>query len=50
MCVESDRNEREKVNPLYWQLTCECVCTPAEWEWWFERAGYEGDWGFVFFE
>ena len=50
VCVESYRNEREKVNLLYWQLTCECFCTPAEWEWWFERAGYEGDWGFVFFE
>lgn len=48
--VESYRNEEEKVNLLYWQLTCEAFCTPAEWEWWFQLCGYTGDWGFIFFE
>jgi protein-L-isoaspartate(D-aspartate) O-methyltransferase len=48
--VESYRNEREKVNLLYWQLTCEGFYTPQEWEWLFKEWGYTGDWGFIFFE
>ena len=27
ICVESYRNEKEKTNLLYWQLTCESFCT-----------------------
>jgi len=27
--MDGYRNEREKVNLLYWQLTCECFFTPA---------------------
>jgi SAM-dependent methyltransferase len=50
ICVESWRNEKEKVNLLYWQLTCETFCTPKEWEWWFEKTGYTGDHSFIFFE
>ena len=50
ICVESYRNEEEKANLLYWQLTCEMFCTPKEWEWWFELAGYTGDYSFIFFE
>jgi len=48
--LDSYRNEREKVNLMYWQLTCECFFTPAEWEWIFQQAGYSGDWDFVCFE
>lgn len=48
--VESYRNEEEKANLLYWQLTCESFYTPAEWQWWFERCGYDGDHAFIFFE
>ncbi len=48
--LDSYRNEREKVNLMYWQLTCECLFTPAEWEWIFQQAGYSGDWDFVCFE
>lgn len=48
--VESYRNEREKANLLYWQLTCESFLTPEEWRWEFERTGYSGDWGFIYFE
>jgi SAM-dependent methyltransferase len=44
------RNEREKVNLMYWQLTCECFFTPQEWEWLFDRCGYRGDYGFIYFE
>lgn len=50
LCVESYRNEEEKVNLMYWQLTCEMFCTPKEWEWWFEHAGYTGDHSFIYFE
>jgi protein-L-isoaspartate(D-aspartate) O-methyltransferase len=35
---------------MYWQLTCECFFTPAEWEWIFQQTGYDGDWDFVRFE
>jgi protein-L-isoaspartate(D-aspartate) O-methyltransferase len=48
--VEAYRNECEKANLLYWQLTCECFYTPAEWEWLFKEWGYSGDWGCIFFE
>lgn len=50
LCVESYRSEEEKVNLLYWQLTCESFYTPAEWDWIFERAGYTGDHSFIYFE
>jgi len=48
--VESYRNEREKMNLLYWQLTCECFFTPQEWQWVFDQTGYSGDHGFIYFE
>ena len=48
--MDSYRNEREKVNLMYWQLTCECFFTPLEWEWIFQQTGYDGDWDFVCFE
>ena len=48
--MESYRTEEEKANLLYWQLTCECFFTPAEWEWLFKEFGYTGDYSFIFFE
>jgi protein-L-isoaspartate(D-aspartate) O-methyltransferase len=48
--VESYRNEREKANLLYWQLTCHSFYSVEDWEFVFERAGYTGDYGFIFFE
>lgn len=50
LCVESWRNESEKANLLYWQLTCRAFLAPEEWEWWFRSTGYTGDHGFIFFE
>ncbi len=50
ICVEAYRNEQEKMNLLYWQLTCEMFCTPQEWEWWYEHCGYTGDYSFIYFE
>jgi ubiquinone/menaquinone biosynthesis C-methylase UbiE len=48
--VEAYRNEREKVNLMYWQLTCRAFHTPQEWEWIFEQTGYTGDHSFITFE
>lgn len=48
--VDAYRSDREKMNLMYWQLTCECFFTPAEWEWIFARVGYRGDYGCVFFD
>lgn len=50
ICVESYRNEAEKANLLYWQVTCEAFCTPEEWEWWFRQTGYTGDHSLIVFE
>ena len=50
LVVESYRNEKEKMNLLYWQVTCEAFCTPAEWKWWFKQSGYNGDYSFIYFQ
>ncbi|MEM7503750.1 MAG: methyltransferase domain-containing protein [Pseudomonadota bacterium] len=50
ICVESYRNEVEKTNLLYWQVTCEAFNTPEEWEWWFRHCGYTGDHSYIYFE
>ena len=50
ICVESYRNEVEKANLLYWQVTCEAFNTPEEWDWWFKQTGYTGDHSFIYFE
>ena len=48
--VESYRNESEKANLLYWQLTCRSFYTPQEWEWFMEDSGYIGDYSYIVFE
>ena len=48
--MESYRDEREKVNLLYWQLTCRAFLKPEEWEFAFAQAGYDGDYGCIYFE
>ena len=50
LCVESYRSESEKANLLYWQVTCEAFNTPEEWQWWFQKTGYSGDYSFIYFE
>lgn len=47
--IEAYRDEREKANLLYWQLTCRAFHTPEEWEWQFAQAGYSGDYGCIYF-
>ena len=48
--VESYRDEREKANLLYWQLTCRSFYTPQEWEWFFTDSGYSGDYSYIAFQ
>ncbi len=48
--VESYRNEKEKANLLYWQLTCRSFYTPKEWEWVMDQNGYTGDYSYIVFE
>lgn len=50
LCVESYRDEVEKANLLYWQVTCEQFNSPDDWAWWFEATGYTGDHSFILFE
>ena len=50
LCVESYRDEEEKANLLYWQVTCEQFNSPEDWEWWFQKTQYTGDYSFIFFE
>ena len=50
ICVESYRNEIEKANLLYWQVSCEAFNTPYEWLWWFNLTKYSGDYSFIYFE
>jgi len=50
LCVESYRNEEEKANLIYWQVTCEAFNTPEEWKWWFKKTNYNGDYSFIYFE
>lgn len=50
LTVESYRNEQEKVNLLYWQLTCRSFYGVEEWEWIFQQTGYQGDYSFIYFE
>lgn len=50
ICVETYRNEREKVNLMYWQLTCRAFATPDEWAFTFKQAAYTGDYEYIWFE
>jgi ubiquinone/menaquinone biosynthesis C-methylase UbiE len=49
LMVESFRNEREKVNLLYWQLTCKSFYSVDDWIWIYQQVGYCGDYDFIFF-
>ena len=50
IAIESYRNENEKANLLYWQLTCRSFYTHKEWEWVFDQCGYTGDYSYIVFE
>jgi SAM-dependent methyltransferase len=48
--IESYRNQAEKANLLYWQLTCKSFYSTDDWEWLYAKIGYTGDYGYIFFE
>lgn len=48
--LESYRNEAERVNLMYWQLTCESFYSVDEWEWIYDHFDFKGDYSFIFFE
>lgn len=48
--AESYRNEQEQFNLQCWALTCESFLDFDEWMWMFEKAGYQGDYEFIYFE
>ncbi len=50
LMVESYRDDREKANLLYWQLTCRSFYSVEDWEWLYARLDYRGDYDFIFFE
>ena len=50
ICVESFRNEKEKANLLYWQVSCEAFHNPKAWDWWYKKTGYSGDYSYIYFE
>lgn len=49
VCVESYQNEKEKVNLLYWQLTCKAFFSPDDWQFLFSKTEYSGDYEFIYF-
>lgn len=48
--LESWRNDAELANLQCWALTCETFMAPPDWVWFFELAGYHGDYEFIYFE
>jgi ubiquinone/menaquinone biosynthesis C-methylase UbiE len=47
--VESYTNEEELFDLQCWALTCEQFHRPEEWVWIFDKAGYTGDYEFIYF-
>jgi sporadic carbohydrate cluster protein (TIGR04323 family) len=50
ICVESYRNEKEQFNLQCWALTAETIVDIDSWKWLFKRAGYSGDYEFIYFK
>lgn len=48
--LDAYRNEQEKANLMYWQLTLRAFYTPKEWEWLLADSGYTGDYSYIAFE
>jgi sporadic carbohydrate cluster protein (TIGR04323 family) len=49
ICVESYRNELEQFNLQCWALTAETIIDTKSWKWLFKKAGYFGDYEFIYF-
>jgi ubiquinone/menaquinone biosynthesis C-methylase UbiE len=50
LVVESFRDPEELFNLQCWALTCESFFRPETWAWVYDRAGYTGDYEYVYFE
>jgi 2-polyprenyl-3-methyl-5-hydroxy-6-metoxy-1,4-benzoquinol methylase len=48
--VESYRTNQELFNLQCWALTCKIFLDPQDWKFLFSKAGYKGDYEFIFFE
>ena len=48
--VDSFRNEKERINLMSWQLTCNALFSVKEWEWILKTNKYNGDYSFIFYE
>jgi protein-L-isoaspartate(D-aspartate) O-methyltransferase len=49
LVLDGYRNDAEKINLMYWHLTCECFFTPDEWQWLFDRVGFSGDFECIYY-
>ena len=50
LMVESYRNEKELFNLECWALTAQSYHSKDEWKWIYKKAGYKGDYEFIYFE
>jgi sporadic carbohydrate cluster protein (TIGR04323 family) len=50
ICVESYRNIKEQFNLQCWALTAETIIDVKSWKWIFDKAGYVGDYEFIYFD
>ena len=48
--VDSFRNEKERINLMSWQLTCNAFFSVKEWEWILKINKYNGDYSFIFYD
>ncbi len=48
--VDSFRNEKERINLMSWQLTCNAFFSIKEWEWILKTNKYNGDYSFIFYD
>ena len=48
--TESYRNEKELFNLQCWALTCETFLSKEDWEWFFKKNNFTGDYELIYFE
>ena len=48
--TESYRNNKEMFNLECWALTAETIMDTESWKWFFKKAGFSGDYEFIYFE
>jgi SAM-dependent methyltransferase len=50
VCVESYKNDKQQFNLQCWALTAETLIDVNSWKWIFDKAGYGGDYEFIYFD